>query len=354
VIIIEKDKHSHFYNQRSDFRIEHSMLEELENKLINSRKTETLPVVRPSRPPGAPDASSVVEGSAAQRAGPQKILQKQSGSLASAQLRRPRSQTGGPGSTSQGPAAGARSATCPGCRLPDPSGRRTPEDTRTPVGPCAPPRSHLAALVGVGRRMSRESSERSAVRRVRRDLAASSSLEEALTGRYEPLGVVGQGSFAKVFLARHILTGTEVAVKVLRKGAGATLSWVLSELDIMKGLEHPHVVQLLEIVETPGTAYVVMEHMAGGQLGQHIPEVVGLWEDEARMLFGQVASAVGYCHAQGIAHRDVKADNVLLDAAGRAKLCDFGLACRFRAGEKLGLLCGTVAYWAPELHRREP
>ncbi|XP_071470810.1 sperm motility kinase 2B-like [Marmota flaviventris] len=202
--------------------------------------------------------------------------------------------------------------------------------------------------------MSRESSERSVVRRVCRDLAASSSLEEALTGRYEPLGVVGQGSFAKVFLARHILTGTKVAVKVLRKGAGATLSWVLSELDIMKGLEHPHVVQLLEIVETPGTAYAVMEDMAGGQLGQHIPEVVGLWEDEARMLFGQVASAVGYCHAQGIAHRDVKADNVLLDAAGRAKLCDFGLACRFRAGEKLGLLCGTVAYWAPELHRGEP
>nr|XP_027779596.1 sperm motility kinase-like [Marmota flaviventris] len=202
--------------------------------------------------------------------------------------------------------------------------------------------------------MSIESSERSVVRRVCRDLAACSSLEEALTGRYEPLGVVGQGSFAKVFLARHILTGTKVAVKVLRKGAGATLSWVLSELDIMKGLEHPHVVQLLENVETPGTAYAVMEDMAGGQLGQHIPEVVGLWEDEARMLFGQVASAVGYCHAQGIAHRDVKADNVLLDAAGRAKLCDFGLACRFRAGEKLGLLCGTVAYWAPELHRREP
>ncbi|XP_076966273.1 sperm motility kinase 2B-like [Callospermophilus lateralis] len=212
----------------------------------------------------------------------------------------------------------------------------------------------LAALVGVGWRMSRESSERSAVQRVWRDLAASSSLEEALTGRYEPLGVVGQGSFAKVFLARHILTGTKVAVKVLQKGVGATLSWVLSELDIMKDLEHPHVVQLLEIVETPSTAYVVMEHMAGGQLGQHIPEVVGLWEDEARMLFRQVASAVGYCHAQGIAHRDVKADNVLLDAAGRAKLCDFGLACRFRAGEKLGLLCGTVAYWAPELHRQEP
>ncbi|KAM4811322.1 sperm motility kinase Z-like [Urocitellus parryii] len=202
--------------------------------------------------------------------------------------------------------------------------------------------------------MSRESRERSGVRRGWRDLAASSSLEEALTGRYEPLGVVGQGSFAKVFLARHILSGTKVAVKVLRKGAGPTLSWVLSELDIMKGLEHPHVVQLLEIVQTPGTAYVVMEHMAGGQLGQHIPEVVGLWEDEARTLFGQVASAVGYCHAQGITHRDVKADNVLLDAAGRAKLCDFGLACRFRAGEKLGLLCGTVAYWAPELHRLEP
>lgn len=150
--------------------------------------------------------------------------------------------------------------------------------------------------------MSRESRERSAVLRVWGDLAASSSLEEALTGRYEALGVIGQGSFAKVLLARHILTGTEVAVKVLRKGKGKTLSWVLSELDMVKGVEHPHVVQLLEIVETPSTAYVVMEHMAGGQLGQHIPLAVGLREEEARGVFQQVASALGYCHAQSIAH----------------------------------------------------
>ncbi|XP_047423023.1 sperm motility kinase 2B-like [Sciurus carolinensis] len=197
--------------------------------------------------------------------------------------------------------------------------------------------------------MSREDSQSSAVRSVWRGLSASSSLEDALTGRYEALRDIARGSFAKVILARHILTGTKVAVKVLQKVNGDCLPFVVSELDILRGVEHPHVVRLLEIIDTPGTTYVVMEHMAGGPLARHIPEAVGLCEEEARGVFRQVASALGYCHGQGIAHRDLKADNVLLDGAGGAKLCDFGLACRFSAGEKLGVLCGTMAYWAPEL-----
>ncbi|MBZ3873402.1 Sperm motility kinase [Sciurus carolinensis] len=83
----------------------------------------------------------------------------------------------------------------------------------------------------------------------------SCSLEDAFTGHYEVLRHVGQDSFAKVILAQHILMGTEVALKVLWKVEGY-LPFLTPEVDIMKGVEHPYVVQLLEIMDTPGNVYV--------------------------------------------------------------------------------------------------
>lgn len=75
----------------------------------------------------------------------------------------------------------------------------------------------------------------------------------------------------------------------------------------------PHVVQDLEIINTPGSAHTEREHEAGGQLQWHIPEAVGLQENEVIRVFRQVASAVGYCQVQGIMHWDLKADTVLLE-----------------------------------------
>uniref|UniRef100_A0A8C5YW03 non-specific serine/threonine protein kinase n=1 Tax=Marmota marmota marmota TaxID=9994 RepID=A0A8C5YW03_MARMA len=106
----------------------------------------------------------------------------------------------------------------------------------------------------------------------------------------------------------------------------------------MKAVEHPSVVQLFQVMETADRVYLVMEYAGWGQLLQYIPEGGG-----------PVASALRTCHAQGIAHRDVKAENILLDARGRIKLCDFGLGCQFRQGELLDTVCGTVTYWAPEM-----
>ncbi|XP_047390091.1 serine/threonine-protein kinase MARK2-like [Sciurus carolinensis] len=185
-----------------------------------------------------------------------------------------------------------------------------------------------------------------------RGLSASSWSGDALAGQYRVLGDIGQGSFGAVRLARHILTGTEVAVKVLAKGQLGPAS-IASEVEIMKAVEHPNVVQLFQVLETASHVYLVMEYAGGGQLQQHIPEGVGLQEEEARALFRQLAGALHYCHEKGIAHRDVKAENVLLDGRGRAKLCDFGLGRLFTPGETLDTTCGTPAYWAPELFLAE-
>ncbi|XP_047375937.1 putative sperm motility kinase W [Sciurus carolinensis] len=197
-------------------------------------------------------------------------------------------------------------------------------------------------------------SESSAGMSLQRGLSASSWSGDALAGQYRVLGDIGQGSFGTVRLARHILTETEVAVKVLGKGKGEPgPASIGSEVEIMKAVEHPNVVQLFQVLETTDHIYVVMEYAGGGQLQQHVPEGVGLQEEEAQGLFLQVASALHYCHEKGIAHRDVKAENILLDGRGHAKLCDFGLGRLFTPGERLDTTCGTPAYWAPELFLAE-
>ncbi|XP_077880797.1 sperm motility kinase-like [Ictidomys tridecemlineatus] len=197
--------------------------------------------------------------------------------------------------------------------------------------------------------MARQSSESQsrAPRSPQRGLESSSSSEDALKGQYEVLKCIGQGSFGTVRLARHILTGAEVAVKTVRKGE-LDPAFLQAEVAIMKAVEHPSVVQLFQVMETADRVYLIMEYAGRGDLLQYIPQGVGLPEREARGLFQQVASALRTCHAQGIAHRDVKVDNILLDSRGRIKLCDFGLGCQFRQGELLDTVCGTITYWAPE------
>ncbi|XP_071465372.1 sperm motility kinase Z-like [Marmota flaviventris] len=198
--------------------------------------------------------------------------------------------------------------------------------------------------------MPRESSESQsrAPRSPQRGLEASSSSEDALMGQYEVLRCIGQGSFGTVRLARHILTGAEVAMKTVRKGQ-LDPAFLQAEVAIMKAVDHPSVVQLFQVVETADCVYLVMEYAGWGQLLQYIPEGVGLPEQEARGLFEQMASALRMCHAKGIVHRDVNAENILLDAQGRIKLCDFGVSGQFRRGELLHTVCGTITYWAPEM-----
>ncbi|XP_036089191.1 serine/threonine-protein kinase MARK2-like [Rousettus aegyptiacus] len=181
------------------------------------------------------------------------------------------------------------------------------------------------------------------------DRAASPSDQVARIGHYELLDTIGHGSFAKVRLGRHIPTGTQVAVKVIRWQNTPKLQKLQErELDCMRILDHPNIVKLFEVIDTKRFRFLVMEYVSGGDLFSYLETHGPMTEDQARGPFRQLVSAVQYCHQKGIVHRDLKPENVLFDAQRTVRLADFGLSIQFGDG-KLRTLCGTLPYAAPEL-----
>ncbi|XP_076131547.1 MAP/microtubule affinity-regulating kinase 3-like [Alosa pseudoharengus] len=170
-------------------------------------------------------------------------------------------------------------------------------------------------------------------------------------GNYRLLKTIGKGNFAKVKLARHILTGREVAIKIIDKTQlnPTSLQKLFREVRIMKLLNHPNIVKLFEVIETEKTLFLVMEYASGGEVFDYLVAHGRMKEKEARAKFRQIVSAVQYCHQKHIVHRDLKAENLLLDADMNIKIADFGFSNEFTMGSKLDTFCGSPPYAAPEL-----
>ncbi|XP_071658176.1 maternal embryonic leucine zipper kinase isoform X4 [Patagioenas fasciata] len=169
---------------------------------------------------------------------------------------------------------------------------------------------------------------------------------------YELRETIGTGGFAKVKLARHLLTGEKVAVKIMDKLAlGDDLPRVKIEIDAMKNLSHQHICRLYHVIETSKKIFMVLEYCPGGELFDYIISKDRLSEEEARVFFRQIVSAIAYVHSQGYAHRDLKPENLLIDEDHNLKLIDFGLCAKPKGGldYHLNTCCGSPAYAAPEL-----
>ncbi|XP_062038601.1 serine/threonine-protein kinase MARK1-like [Lepus europaeus] len=172
----------------------------------------------------------------------------------------------------------------------------------------------------------------------------------------ELLSFLGGGGFGVVLLARQVSSQRQVAVKLFQRDASDPLGArrAKEEASIMQLLRHQNVIELLEVCCVGRYHCLVMELAVGGDLYQHVMARGGLPEPEAMAMFYQVLAAVSHCHAQHVAHRDLKLENLLLDSRLNVKLGDFGLSCQLAQGALVRGFCGTAAYCAPEVFERWP
>ena len=184
-----------------------------------------------------------------------------------------------------------------------------------------------------------------------RTRTGTSNQEDVYVGKYKLIKTIGKGNFAKVKLAKHLPTGREVAIKIIDKTQlnQTSLQKLFREVRIMKCLDHPNIVKLYEVIETDKTLYLVMEYASGGEVFDYLVAHGRMKEKEGRAKFRQIVSSVQYCHQKFVIHRDLKAENLLLDADMNIKIADFGFSNEFSPGNKLDTFCGSPPYAAPEL-----
>jgi len=171
-------------------------------------------------------------------------------------------------------------------------------------------------------------------------------------GHYILAKTIGEGTFGKVKLGTHILTGENVAVKILEKERivdVADVERVAREIHILKLIRHPHIIQLYEIIETPRQLYLIMEYASGGELFDYIVAYSRVKEQEAVLFFHQILVGVERMHEANIVHRDLKPENLLLDDQKNIKIVDFGLSNTYNPGQLLKTACGSPCYAAPEM-----
>ncbi|XP_014209439.1 serine/threonine-protein kinase SIK3-like isoform X2 [Copidosoma floridanum] len=170
-------------------------------------------------------------------------------------------------------------------------------------------------------------------------------------GYYDLEMTIGKGNFAVVKMATHIVTNSKVAIKIIDKTKldEDNLAKIFREVSIMKRLRHPHIIRLYQVMETEKMIYLVTELASGGEIFDYLVKNGKMSEPEARRVFHQIIQAVAYLHKKGIVHRDLKSENVLLDADNNVKLVDFGFSNEYTPGVLLTTWCGSPPYAAPEI-----
>ncbi|ORX62038.1 Pkinase-domain-containing protein [Hesseltinella vesiculosa] len=201
-------------------------------------------------------------------------------------------------------------------------------------------------------------SQRSSIHNLKAKLAADyndllkelSSHDITSVGCYTIGETIGQGSFGKVKLGVHKLTGQQVAIKKINKQHA---SLIAREIHHHRQLDHPNIVRIYEIIATESAIHIFSEYCPNGELFDLLTSTGRFEEHQAQRWFFQLTDAIQTCHRQGIVHRDLKLENILLDANDNCKICDFGFARFADQKQLLETFCGSLAYSAPEVIMRQ-
>jgi len=174
----------------------------------------------------------------------------------------------------------------------------------------------------------------------------------ALEDVYDLGNAVGQGSMGAVSTITHRSTNKEYALKTIQlaRVSAEFLAELRNEIAILRALDHPGIVRPLEVWERKRQIFFVMELCRGGDLYARAPYT----EEQARHITAQIVEAIRYLHARGIAHRDLKFENILYESTApdaRVKLIDFGLSKSYNRGTRMEESVGTLYSMAPEVLR---
>ena len=220
-------------------------------------------------------------------------------------------------------------------------------------------------------RIMRGKLQRDQVARKRADVLATTNAAVTRKGGqitrvndYRITRLMGSGAYGKVFSAKRSGSG-DVAIKVLSRSIllrkrvgkyGSAFDGVMGEIAVMKSLDHPNIVRLIEVIDDPDedALFLVMEHVGGGDLSVPITQKRRVPESELRVWLRGLFLGLEHLHLSGVTHRDIKPENILWEAkTAMAKLSDFGVSAIFERGrlgaDFHGKSAGTLAFYAPEM-----
>eukprot|EP00297_Palpitomonas_bilix_P012234 CAMPEP_0113880712 /NCGR_PEP_ID=MMETSP0780_2-20120614/7944_1 /TAXON_ID=652834 /ORGANISM="Palpitomonas bilix" /LENGTH=319 /DNA_ID=CAMNT_0000867431 /DNA_START=110 /DNA_END=1069 /DNA_ORIENTATION=+ /assembly_acc=CAM_ASM_000599 len=180
------------------------------------------------------------------------------------------------------------------------------------------------------------------------------AFKKGIKSYYNIGDTLGTGSFATVKLGVHKKTKDEVAIKIIDKKDISDMEENLqTEIDILRKVDHPHIIGLIDIYDTSKKLYLVMELVTGGELFDSIVDRGSYSEADAAKVIRETLTAIKYLHDLGIVHRDLKPENLLYSTKDPVeqviKIADFGLAKIVGDDSVMTTTCGTPGYVAPEV-----
>ena len=167
---------------------------------------------------------------------------------------------------------------------------------------------------------------------------------------YKYIKTIGEGTFGKVKLAIHILTGEKVAIKILQKNlikGQKQQERIQNEIKFLKLFNHPNIIKIYEVIENESAFYIVLEYATGGELFNYIVLKEKLSEKETSLYFYQIIQGIKTIHEKKICHRDMKPENILIANNNVIKIIDFGLSSEYN--DYLSTPCGSPCYASPEM-----